>query len=692
MPQDEQVLLNFFDNVFRDLEEPFRIVLERTWFRNILYYLGEQWLSWLEHAGTFASRYGLNYGVPTPVSNIIRDFVKSGKALVLNKQYTASVWPNSEEQKDKDAAETGDFVLKWLNTRNEGEIEDVKDILAMWILLSGNGFTRTFAEVQGNGFVLDASGKPVSRADVAVDCIIPFNVRVGQLGTNLRKKKWVGCKNLCYREWVEDTYGVKLDTRSADMRQIDYQRQLLTLVSNVSPWKGRSIEFNLLNTDIPSDEMVVVNDVEWRPDKEYPNGRYAVHAEGIILRNDDHLPISVKDGKWYYTFDHFPYNYTPGGFWASGGVDDLISPQNIINEIDQALAINRKSVGRPVILAPSDLVLKRMSERGQALLAVKYDAKHAMGGKVQIQHGTPYPEQVIREREMQKEVAQEASGDPKNVLRGKAPYAGAPGIAIDILRETAEQSHGPDIRRFYRNWNRVERKRLILVSELFKENRLIKIRGEGNDVKVRRFKGADLHGNVDVHLELDSGLSSTNTGKNQFLLNLIQYGFWHPQTGPKPDVRRELLRRFGMAGFPEEENLHMSRAELENSKIMAQEDLEDIALPPIETEEIDPQTGGPLVVQQDDPVFAVDDHFIHIVAHDKVILSPEFKTLKKNVQMVLLIHREYHAAKLTEEVAAEQGLQQAGGRAGVERGEMLGAEGEEQAAVGGIPVGPGGEI
>jgi hypothetical protein len=645
----------FIENVFRDIDEPYQVVLERTWFRNLLYFLGEQWLAWLGNSNTFGSMY--NAGVPTPVSNIIRDYARSMQALILNKQYTATVWPNSDERQDKDAAEIGNDVLKWLNTRNENEIEDTKELVVLWMVLCGNAFSRTFADVDGDGFVTDIAGKPIKKADVAVDVVLPFNIRVSSLGTRLRQKNFIGCKNLCYREWVEDTYKVKLPTTQTDLRQVDYQRQLLALIANVSPWKGRGIESDLMA--VPNEELVIVKELEFKPDKEHTKGQYMAYADDTELIYKDHLPIPVEDGKWFYTFDHFVYNRTPGGFWASGGVDDLISPQNMLNEVDQALAINRKSLGRPYILTPTDLVLKRLSERGQALLMVQYDARTSGGQKAQILPGTPYPQQILDERNIHKEVAQEAAGDPKNVLRGKAPYAGAPGVAIDILRETAEQGHAPDIRRFYRTWNRVERKRLLLVSKVFTESRLIKVKGEGNELRVHQFRGADLHGNLDVHLELDSGLSSTNVGKNQFMMQLIQYGFWDPMKGPKPDVRRELLKRFGMAGFPEEQNLHQDRADYENSVILSgkEKDLEDIALPPMRTGEQDPDGGGELIVEQDDPVFELDDHFTHVVIHDQLIFSRQFKALPESTKMLAIIHRQYHQEKLADQMMAEQALQ-----------------------------------
>jgi hypothetical protein len=143
------------------------------------------------------------------------------------------------------------------------------------------------------------------------------------------------------------------------------------------------------------------------------------------------------------------------------------------------------------------------------------------------------------------------------------------------------------------------------------------------------------------------------------MMQLVQYGFWDPMKGPKPDVRRELLKRFGMAGFPEEENLHQDRAEYENSLIVAgrREDLEDIALPPMPTGQPDPEDPTQeLVIIQDDPVFDLDDHFTHVQMHDRLIFSREFKALKEDIQMIAILHRELHKETLAEQMMAEEAL------------------------------------
>ncbi len=651
-----------FSKAFRELQDPHMVVLERTWLRNILYYLGEQWLSWLRQNGTFGRRHDVAYGVPTPVSNIIRDTTKSLIAMIMNKKHIVAVWPNSNDQKDKDASELGGKFLTWLDKRNDEELEGTKEIIAMWTILTGNGFGRTFGDINDGGiYLMDKGGNSLKKGDVVSEALLPFNVTVPSLGVRIREKIYVGIKSLRNREWVEDSFKIKLSKTAADVRQVDYQRQLLSLVANVSPWKGAGIEGDMLNSE--SEDLVVFKELELKPSKAHPKGQYYALAGSEIVVKEDSMPIPVdKDGNWSYTVDHFQYNLTPGGFWSSSAIDDLISPQNIINEVDQSLSINRQSLGRPYILTPTELTLKRLSEHGQGLLQIQYDGQHAGGAKAQIMPGVPYPQQVLEERRIHREVAQEVAGDPRNVLRGKAPYAGAPGIAIDILRETAEQGHAPDVARFYRAWKSLKHKQLIVASHIYTENRMIKIQGRGNEVKVKAFKGADLMGNLDVQLELDSGISTTNRGKNEFLMQLIQYKFWDEQNGPKPDVRREMLNRFGLSGFPEASNIHRDRAEYENSLIIGSDnpeeaELEGIALPPIPTGEKDPETGEELNTEAtNDPIFELDDHGAHIEVHDQKIFSREFRALRDFQKMALITHRQYHAERLVEQLAKEQEL------------------------------------
>jgi hypothetical protein len=262
-----------------------------------------------------------------------------------------------------------------------------------------------------------------------------------------------------------------------------------------------------------------------------------------------------------------------------------------------------------------------------------------MGQSPKFEQGIPLPPQVLEERRLQKEQMQDASGDPKNVMRGQQPSANASGVLTEGLREAAEQGRYPDLDRFNRALTRVYKKRILLAQELFTEERLLKVMGRGNKVKVRKFKAADLRGNTDVRLELDSGLIKTKSGQAQMLQSLVQNGFFEPGKIP-PTTQQEILERLGMTSFTNETNHDVDRAEAENMAV-ASGDKE------VMTVVQNPETGEDEVVT-DDPLFRLDDHAAHHQTHRQYILSPEFKALPMEAQVVLIKHDEVHQKQIDE--------------------------------------------
>jgi len=707
-----------FELIFREPGiDRIRFMLETVWMRNILYYMGEQWLSWLESRLAFTRRYEFNTSVPTPVSNFIRDYVRSMKALTLGKRFVTRVWPESEELEDKDAAELAEFLLRHIDARDDYALEDVKEMTELWRILTGNGFTRTFGDSDSGVYIHTEDGA-FSKGEVRTIALSPLQVLVPQLGTCLKEKSYVAIKTLKSKEWVEDTYEILLKTPGDSKSMLSYERQLLTLIANVSPWKGRGFEQEI-EEDL-TEKMVVVKEVEFRPTKEFPEGRYAVVVDGQFIKATPGLPIPTDPdtGEWNYTVDHYPYNYTPGGFWASGGVEDLISPQNTVNEVDQALATNRRSLGRPHVLTPSELNIRRRSHKGQSLLELRYDARTSMGSRgPQIFPGTPYPNQILDERAQQREVAQEAAGDPKNILRGQSPHSGASGVMVDILREAAEQSHSPDINRFYRNWQRMRRKQLVVAQALYTENRMLKVKGKGNRILVRAFTGADLRKNTDVRLEPDNALATTQAGKNELLIRLIQGNLFGDIT-QKPELQRDLVRRLGLGSVPEEFDIHVKKAEYENSVLCHGDmgtikkpgrEMKNIAFPdPFVTDEngeiVMDETNQPVQVfpETRDKSFRIDNHVIHLQIIEDLILSAQFRELPDERQRYILGHRDLHEQAYQMEVQqqmAQMAIQQAlsgitnqelGGGGGVmppagpPGGPVMGGGGAPPAAEGGI--------
>lgn len=670
---DEERLRGIFSKLFSEQSRALMQPLHRVWLRNILFYLGEQWFEWAQGQQGFR-RIAANPQAPTPVSNIIRDYVRSMKSLVLNKDFTITIAPNSEDQDDRDAAEIGELFLRWLETANDEEHLDEREKIATWMILCGTAFDRTFLSTEGDGWAFDKHGDPISTGSVRSACVNPFSVMVDLYGDTLQRKRWIGIKTLRPKEWVEDTFGVQVPSEGA--LDVEFEKRLATLVSQVSPWKGDGLDVSTWNS--ADDDLVVFKEVEVRPSREHPRGYYAAMVGDVIVCQYDRLPIpTAADGSWDWSLTDFHYHFVPGRYWGDSGVNDLISPQVAINEIDRELAINRRGIGKPIVLAPTGLELKRLTRYGHGVVVLQYDPFQAGGQKPEIGRGVPLPPQVLNERAIHMAVAQDSAGDPKHVLRGAAPSAQASGVMVDILRDAAEQGHLPDVRRFYRSLKRVKRKQLLVAQEAYSEERLIKIPDTGNRDKVRRFRGSDIRGNTDVRIEIASGVASTRVGQTNLLLKMVSEGVFNTNSPLDPELRLEVLRRVGLGAVRDRSSSDIQRAQRENELVANHRDQADLRVVRIPTpdgaameiETIEglfagiwlPGAEEPVIVE-DDPMFEFDNHAAHYEAHRRFIVSPDFSALPAAVRDAMIAHARSHreAMRVEAEKAAraEQAAQQ----------------------------------
>lgn len=646
--KEEKRIVMMVDDLFDVKRDPSRQMMERIWFRNFLYYCGEQWIQYMRSTKTFI-RKALPVGASTPVNNKVREFVRAQKAMLLNQRLVPKIAPNTNEREDEEAAKMGEGVLGWLNSLGERQIEDEKEDCAIWTTVGGTTFMRAYPDKEAGAMFTGPDGEVMRTGEVASEHVIPFNVHFDGMGNRWTDKRWTGVESLKAKEWVEDTFRVLIGETQSPTGE-DYQRRIMKLVAQVSPWKGDGIETTALDTDM--EDLVIYREMEIKPNAKYcPEGRYIVKCQDKLLVDVERMPILAQNGYWFYTLTDFHWNKVPGRFYSDSGVDDIISPQNTINKIDKATEENRQSVGRPRVLAGGEIKLERLTERGESFLVLRYDAKTSGGIAPQFQQGLTLGPEVQVERQNAEKNIQDASGDPKNILQGVPPSAQSSGIQVDILRETAEKGHYPDIDRWNRSLTRHDKKRLLIVQELFTEQRLVKIIGIGATKKVKEFKGSDLRNNTDLTLELDSGLSSTKAGQTQALKELGDGGYLGDIVND-PEIRSEFLKRYGLSGFTGKENVDIERAERENSAIV-NGDVSGLYLAE-PSGQIDPMTGEPsMTVLQDDPLFKYDSHMIHFGIHRKFILGPQFEYLPEKGKVLLMTHTDLHQYEMIKEAQAQ---------------------------------------
>ena len=664
-----------------------RQMLERIWIRNVLYESGEQWLQWLVEKNTFTKRYADKY-VPTPVTNKIRDAVRSEKALILNKNYIPRIYPNSNAPLDVEASYIGELLLRDMDLRNDEEFREQKELVIHWMLLTGTAFMRTFPDMDLGEYAIDEDGSIIKSGEVVSEAVSPFSIVLDPLGDTLRKKRYAGICSIKNKEWVEDTFGILVNATESEDMDLPYTSMLMKFVGNASPWKSAGLVGGMYDDD-PS-QRVIFKEMEFKPTKTFPKGRYIVMADGQLILDVPKLPIPFKENTsdWMYSLTDFHWYHIPGRYWSDSFVNDLISPQDNLNRIDQSLVMNRRSIGRPRVILPVGATFKRLNEHGESYIAIEVDPRTSAGFVPKFENGLALPDQVLRERDNLQAAIQESAGDPKNILKGQNPSDRASGALVDILQEAAESQHAPDIQRFHRALTRVYRKRLVLAEQLYTEKRTIKVVGPDKEYAIKQFKGADLRNNTDVRLELSSGVFKTKASEAQSLMMLMQTG----QFMNDPITKNALLRKLGMADLVgDANNVHVRRAQKENMKVAAGE-VEGIFVT-----EANQETGGmdysmEASVANPDPLFKFDNHTLHYESHTRFMLSDEFKTVPMGAAVVLMTHTEIHKmimdAEQQKQMAQMMMMQQAGGKPG-EGGPPMEEQGPspDMNAPGGGPMG-----
>src|SRR3990172_4324788 len=117
-----------------------RWVFEREWYRNILFYIGQQWIIYEEGTRRWRVR-NIPHWIPTPVTNRLASTVNVIRSSVAQVQPSFEAVPTQENEQSVLTANAADKYLDII--QGEGGFRGAKRRMASWITLTGNGFLLT---------------------------------------------------------------------------------------------------------------------------------------------------------------------------------------------------------------------------------------------------------------------------------------------------------------------------------------------------------------------------------------------------------------------------------------------------------------------------------------------------------------------------------------------------------------------
>jgi hypothetical protein len=521
-----------------------RLQFERQWLVNIAMYLGFQYLEW------DATRRTLQQPPAPPwrvrlAANRLQGTVRKIVSKILRQSPEWVVVPATEDTDDEQTAMVSEKVL-----RHYWESNHLNELLMdafTWMSTCGNVFLRVLWDTtKGEEFEVtkhdlkkgdklfeelkqDKRKKTPESirerlGDATIEVCSPFEIDVDPTAERFRDKTYLIQSKLRSRQYIRDRYDVDLGPLVSDEHNMTYhiQQQIASLAGPSG--------FATVRNEQRAEDMVLEHVIYIAPRKDFPRGMFAVVAGNKVLRKG-----TLELGE--IPFVHLQEVPTPGRLWGSCVLEQAISLQIGYNRARSQIIESVNMMSRPKYLNPEGSgVLERnfTSEPGEVI-------EYVPGLKPELMPPAQIPAYVMENVRQFLQDINDVTGIHE-VSQGQVPGGVRAGIAIAQLQEQDDSTLAPMLMCIENNLAQVGHWILKLYSANVSEERLIKITGKNREFETQSFKGKDLTGKrqgtpginyFDVRVQMGSQLPFSKAARQQFVIELMQFGLLNPQENPQ---------------------------------------------------------------------------------------------------------------------------------------------------------------
>lgn len=482
-----------------------RAQLERRWHHNLAFLAGAQWHTfdthrWAMTAPSEGTRWRLRSS---------RNYILPHHERTLSQMtgFTPKfqVRPNSPDVEDIQASRTGSQLCQhsyhhlemptiWRNACSWASATGTGFLKVNWNHYGGRRYSDWAVDYDGN-LMVDDDGIPYqeeyAQGDLMNYAPSPFSIQVDPLATEDRDCEWMMEVNRRPLTWVDRYYPEKskfVTTDHASSSDDPLRRHRTGYQVAGTGGMGTLIEHET------AQEWVTVYEYYEKPSPKYPKGRLIIGANNVILQMGDN---PTPDGG----FPYIPIRKIeiPGSYWGHTEVHDLIGPQRDYNKIVTKRMEHLLLFGLNLkVLFPQGGGMPQSSWVSRLGETVKFN------GPVPPQYLQPPPLPPESEQEMLRfkgdfDAITNTHGAQRGQYQGKLS-----GKAINLLVEQGFKAQEPMLRRLATALTRWAELVLLNFQEFADEEHIIKVQGKDSMFDVHSFKGADIKGNTDVFVEIDS--------------------------------------------------------------------------------------------------------------------------------------------------------------------------------------------
>lgn len=505
--EDKKEILSEMDN-FHTTTKKERELYEKPWYFNLAFFLGHQWIAWNEWTSRIEEPKAPSWRVRI-TANHIAPICNQIIAKLTKNRPLWQVIPATSEDKDINIARMGEKVLQYLARILKHQTKTQE--MWLWAVITGSAFKLPYWDAGAKEVIDEENNTHLGEAGIDVLSCFEVLPELGATSEYLSKVMVTRTRSLDYiREKYPDT-GEEVEDEG---------------VSGKSPVEDKL--FDLMKKSAPVYEPskkekedkggnAIVKEYREIPSKKYPNGRYIITANNVLLNPDDmDLPFDFLIKERKLGLIKYDYEKVPGRFWGKGRPEDLIPLQKEYNKTRSQIIEIKNLMAKPKWAVPIGSGIKKTHLTSEPGEVVYYNPGVPMPQQMQP---ASLPSYILREPDITRRDMQDVSGIHE-VSKAQVPTGVRSGLAIQFLQEQDDTRLGPVITRFEEQEGELGHELLHIVKDNYKEPRLIRIIGKDNKIEAFDFKGADLGDNLDVIVQAGSAFPLNKVAKQQFVLNL----------------------------------------------------------------------------------------------------------------------------------------------------------------------------
>lgn len=638
---------------------------EKDWKLNLAFYRNNQYC--------YVSKSGRLETLPTEegekprsrvrvTANHITPGVHSLLAKLTKTKPVLSATPASASQSDVKAAQLAENLLEswWVDLSLEDKLEEA----LLWSLIGGQGWWKiswdqhaghpmkfTMNPITGEvitndelielyksqleqmGLPADTTDETVYLGDVRVDVLSPFQVWLDPTAKTWTEAKYAICEHSLDPDEIYARFRRRVEPDSVP-----------TDPDKALPYGIAGGEGEGRGSQNPSVKKVYFG--YFLPTPALPRGRYVVWVDGRgdTRKETDPDDDILYDGPWDYPENKLPLVKfggirVPGSLYDDAVVTAARPLQKVVNKIVSDVEMYRNLTLKPRVWAPIGSLKTRLTNEAGAV----YEFQPVAGLKPEIEQLPAIPPYVFEHLQDITRRLMEMFGITE-VSEGTVPPNVEAGVAIDLLQEMSTDRIAPTIKLIETSLARGGKTLLTLAQQYYVEPRLLRVRGNGGSTQVRKFKGADIAGGVDVIAESGSGLPRTRAGRQARVQWAMEQGLL-PMHRAWKHLDLADMRSVGAKFMADEDQAYR-----EQDKLLKGEPLNLVAFMNAQMavqQGVDPETGEPILDEAQAQEILErasvtpgpsDNHTVHLDVHHDWIVSVEFEGLPEEVQRRAYMH------------------------------------------------------